>query len=180
MKGWYWIGLIFAAASASCIGTTPEGRARDALGGEAPGVPRGPEHRPGQPCLVCHSPEGDGEEPTFLVAGTVYRPDGVTPAMGASVTIRDAMDREVTATTNRVGNFMIVVDEDLSAPRARADGMLELPWSLTFPLFVDPVSDGSDMRRMRSPIGREGSCAHCHLQEVNEISAGRVVVGATP
>lgn len=35
-----------------------------ALGGEAPGVPHGPTHRPGQPCLLGHS--------NFAVAGTVF------------------------------------------------------------------------------------------------------------
>ena len=42
-----------------------------ALGGETPGIPRGPLHRPGQPCLVCHD-GASGDPAAFSMAGTVF------------------------------------------------------------------------------------------------------------
>ena len=42
-----------------------------ALGPEDPSVPPGPDHRPGQPCLVCHGGSGPASA-QFAVGGTVY------------------------------------------------------------------------------------------------------------
>ena len=53
-------GLVFstiAIALGACVDETHELQVQ-ALGGEAPGVPKGPLHRPGQPCLVCHGEAG--------------------------------------------------------------------------------------------------------------------------
>ena len=61
-----------------------------ALGGEAPGVPQGPLHRPGQPCNVCHGGIGPANL-RFSVAGTVYQ-YSVSPspaANGATVQLQD-------------------------------------------------------------------------------------------
>src|SRR4051794_4421968 len=57
-----------------------------ALGPEDPGVPPGPLHRPGQPCVVCHSRQGPASP--FLVAGTVYSERGSkTPLANVAVDI---------------------------------------------------------------------------------------------
>lgn len=145
--------------ASGCIGTTPDDRARNAL----PAVGRpGPQHRPGQPCLLCHSDRG-GVGPYFSVAGTVYGLDGVTGIAGAQVILVDATGSEYTATTNAVGNFMVY----------------EGDWRPAFPLSVD-VSDGDNIVGMRSPINVEGSCSACHTPQRSETSVGPVEVGAFP
>mgnify|MGYP006976433805 CR=1 FL=1 len=48
----------------------------------------GPNHRPGQPCNVCHSKYG-GATPVFAVAGTVY-PTGHEPDECISSTVTAA------------------------------------------------------------------------------------------
>ena len=61
-----------------------------ALGPETPGVRRGPLHRPGQPCLLCHDGAlGDPQE--FAVAGTVFqRPGNLMPVAEANVELVDS------------------------------------------------------------------------------------------
>ena len=82
-----------------------------ALGGEAPGVPKGPTHRPGQPCLVCHGSQGP-ESPQFSVAGTVYRHlEGKEPSVDTRVRVVDAFGRDRTVITNQVGTFYIYASE---------------------------------------------------------------------
>ena len=63
--------LLIAAGAVFACGDPTHDRAVEVLGGEAPGVPEGPLHRPGQPCVTCHGDSGpaSGE---FSLAGTVY------------------------------------------------------------------------------------------------------------
>src|ERR1019366_4307514 len=78
-----------------------------ALGGEAPSVRRGPLHRPGQPCLLCHD-GALGDPPAFSVAGTVFdRPSASQGVNGATVSLTDANDSGALAVTNSAGNFYV-------------------------------------------------------------------------
>src|SRR5262245_50333962 len=43
----------------------------DKLGPEDPAVPVGPDHRPGQACVLCHSEGGPASSKAFAIAGTV-------------------------------------------------------------------------------------------------------------
>lgn len=117
------------------------------LGPEAEGVPRGPEHRAGQPCTTCHGGDGPGS-PEFAVAGTVFDVRGTSAALpGATVTITDAHGDVRALATNRVGNFYITKDQ----------------WSPAFPLRV-AIDDGKGAHKeMLTTIGRSGSCATCHV-----------------
>lgn len=112
----------------------------------------GPNHRPGQPCNVCHSKYG-GASPVFAVAGTAYTlsMDGkLVPAANVSVTIRDSAGSKRPACTKPSGNFYIEA--------ANWD-------TITYPLAAT-VGD----RNMSSLIGRDGSCASCHkLPDENSI-----------
>jgi hypothetical protein len=123
-----------------------------ALGPENPSVPEGPLHRPGQPCLLCHS--------DFSVAGTVYNDDLVTPLSGATVTLVDSTGSTTQATTNSAGNFFILASD----------------WTPVFPIgsYEDdagmPVfgvtvvgTDPNSPSQMLTHIGRDGSCASCHF-----------------
>src|SRR5205823_5311730 len=77
-----------------------------ALGPEDRNVPPGPLHRPGQPCLLCHSREGEAS--AFLIAGTVYLKKGSpVPYGNATVLITDAASTTYRATTNCAGNFLV-------------------------------------------------------------------------
>src|SRR5437762_1056198 len=68
------------------------------LGPEQPGVRRGPTHRPGQPCLLCHD---DGEATAFSVAGTVFADANSTaPVGGVAVYLIDATAAVFTVSTN--------------------------------------------------------------------------------
>ena len=132
-----------------------------ALGDEAPGIPRGPLHRPGQPCLVCHGEQGPSSH-QFVMAGTVFAVQGQSaPAPGASVTIEDVNGSFFTATTNEAGNFYIPVGE----------------WSPTMPATAS-VSQGKNAQQMSTHISRDGSCAGCHTLTPGPTSPGPVYLVA--
>jgi len=128
----------------------------DRLGPEVSGVPKGPLHRPGQPCLLCHSDAG-GEEP-FSLAGTVYiDAPSATVIDGVEVHIVDSAGKKFSTVTNCAGNFI-----------ARPSD-----YSPDFPCWVS-LRSGNVLREMDSPIYREGSCAACHSDPRNPASAGHV------
>ena len=76
------------------------------LGGEAAGVRPGPLHRPGQPCVLCHSSRGGQSE--FSLAGTVYvDAASPTPIEDVNVRVVDSQNRKFVAQTNCAGNFFV-------------------------------------------------------------------------
>lgn len=129
----------------------------DALGPEAPGVPQGPLHRAGQPCVLCHSSGGPGElEMSF--GGTVYQyPGDPRPLAGAFVDFIDSKGATYTTGTNCAGNFFV----------QPAD------YSPHFPVWITLRYGGIPVE-MSSPIFREGSCAACHVEPKGVDSAGQV------
>jgi len=132
-----------------------------ALGPEAPGVRRGPLHRPGQPCLLCHD-GAIGDPPEFVVAGTIYaRPESAVGLANAVVTMHDATGSMHEATTNAAGNFYLTPQE----------------WAPVFPLHGITVQSAlyGFMVRMQSSVGRDGGCASCHVAPAGPGSPGRVV-----
>jgi hypothetical protein len=143
---------------ASCVDATHDEQVQ-ALGGEAAGVPRGPDHRPGQPCLVCHGGEGPASS-RFSVAGTVYAVfKESAPAVGAQVQVEDITGAVRVPLTNSVGNFYISADQ----------------WEPTYPIQMQ-VTLGPVSNQMLTHVGREGSCAACHQSEVGPASPGPVYV----
>jgi hypothetical protein len=138
-----------------------------ALGGEAPGVRRGPLHRPGQPCLLCHD-GALGDPPAFSVAGTIFDlPSSTQGVDGATVSLTDANGSSFDAVTNAAGNFYVTPAQ----------------WTPTFPLTVAVTSSGLRLT-MKTDIGRDGSCAGCHIDPAGPSSPGHVCLtlddGATP
>jgi hypothetical protein len=129
-----------------------------ALGGETGGRP-GPEHRPGQPCLLCHD-GALGDPKQFSIAGTVLlRPTGTAPAQGATVELKAADGASFEAVTNRAGNFYILPEQ----------------FSPKFPLLTTVAFQGQNIA-MLTNIGRDGSCAGCHVQPAGPSSPGQVYV----
>ncbi|MCC6993982.1 MAG: hypothetical protein IT370_05075 [Deltaproteobacteria bacterium] len=155
-------GLIVMGLVGGCIGDSPEDQQAAALGNQRDGDP---EHRPGQPCLACHSTEYSPGGGAFVLAGTIYMRAGDPDSAGvegAEVIMKDKAGHQFTALTNRTGNFMVTVDSALDAPSQRARGRLRIPWQPVFPVEVSVGIDGVE-KDMETLIWREGSCAGCHV-----------------
>jgi hypothetical protein len=159
------IAALAVVASSACDPVHDDARA--ALGGETAGVPPGPLHRPGQPCLVCH--DGASGDPAALsMAGTLFA-DGnaLTPQAGATVHLMDALGSTASVTTNAAGNFFLT------------------PATFTpkYPVHVTSITLGAASITMHSHIGGNGSCAGCHADPAGPDSPGHVyfqIIGESP
>jgi len=167
----WWLLACGLAAASSC--DPVHNHALDALGPETPGVAKGPLHRPGQPCGLCHD-GALGDPPAFSVAGTVFENAGDRVAFsGATITLTDASGRTYAATTNAAGNFYLTPQDFL--PR--------------YPMHVAVTSSATAFTaavtvKMQSHIGSNGSCAGCHADPPGPDSPGHVYFnqpdGGTP
>ena len=142
-----------------------------ALGGETQGVHKGPLHRPGQPCTLCHD-GAVGDPPGFSIAGTIFEkpPDGMQGASNIVVTMTDSNGSTYSApATNTAGNFYVTSSQ----------------WTPTYPIRTTVlVQSGSIVATMYSQISRSGSCAWCHTLTPGDMSAGPIALvlddGGTP
>jgi hypothetical protein len=153
------LGLAVLAIAGACdVDAVHDGEVA-ALGPEPNGGTPGPNHRPGQPCLVCHG--GSGPASTqFALAGTIYQAQtgALVPQNGASIAVNDATGSKATATTNTAGNFFI----------------LQSQWAPVFPVHVDSVGYNDVSTGMETHIGRDGSCATCHSDPAGGDLVGHV------
>jgi hypothetical protein len=132
------------------------------LGSETAGVPPGADHRPGQPCALCHSERGGESE--FSLAGTVYvDAASLLPIEDVEVRIIDSRERRFVARTNCAGNFFVRPEE----------------FSPDFPIWLSLVR-GNIFRDMDTPVYREASCAGCHADPKGLSSAGHVFLIEDP
>jgi hypothetical protein len=148
-RGYALFGAALVASLASCGDPIIDGGA-SALGKETSGIPKGEFHRAGQPCVVCHQEHGAASDDPFTVAGTVFA--GTARMVGvdrAEIRLTDAAGTKFTTHTNCVGNFFV----------KPAD------WSPSFPILVS-IAKNNIVRNMQGVIGRDGSCAHCHVNAV--------------
>jgi hypothetical protein len=160
-KSWFVGLLLLAVASGSCDPVFDDQIA--SLGPEAPGVRKGPLHRPGQPCVLCHDGT-TGDPPRFTVAGTVYvDANGLTPANGATVALTGADGVEYSAPTNAAGNFYVVPSQFVPA----------------YPMKV-LVTYSNSQAPMYSYVGRDGSCSDCHTDPTTPASAGHIYALGAP
>ncbi len=137
------LSLLFA--SPACSDPIQEGRIEE-LGNEIEGIPKGPLHRAGQPCVVCHSEHGPANDSPFTVAGTIFAgPEVRIGVKDAEIRMTDSVGTKHIAHTNCVGNFFVKPSE----------------WQPKFPILVAVAKRGA-IRRMNSVIGREADCATCH------------------
>ena len=136
----------------------------DALGPAPNGGRPGPEHRPGQPCIVCHGGSGPASA-QFSMGGTIYLIKGQTdPAPNVVVKITDSRGQTHSVTTNKVGNFYIPVAE----------------WDPTPPHSVELHFGDTYVNPMGTKIGRDGSCANCHFGKPGPSTPGPVYLATDP
>lgn len=151
----------------------------DKLGGEAQGVPAGPLHRPGQPCVLCHDGNGPGSM-VLLFGGTVYQSfDTKVPMVGAIVHFRDSAGKDYRTATNCAGNFFVVDgDYEPNWPvfvKVEYAITVNLPTGpvtqLLSPTMTSPIyeTDGSTVSGLR-----DHSCAYCHSDPPGTASVGHV------
>jgi hypothetical protein len=134
-----------ALAVSSCSDPELSGGAA-ALGKETTGIPKGEFHRAGQPCVVCHTDQGAASDKPFVIAGTIFSgPVRMVGVKNVEVRMTDTEGTKFTAKTNCVGNFFVTTSD----------------WSPHFPILV-AIGKDNIVRQMQGPIGRDGSCAHCH------------------
>jgi hypothetical protein len=139
----------------------------ESLGDEKPGVPEGPLHRPGQPCVLCHDGSGPGDS-VFSLAGTVYQTEGQpVPFVNALVKFTDSVGRTHEVGTNCAGNFFVV--------KTDYEPVYPVWVKLQFGFQVTPGDPHLPFYQpMGTPIYREGSCAKCHGSKVSAESKGPV------
>jgi hypothetical protein len=142
-----------------------------ALGPEDPNVPPSAEHRPGQPCVLCHGGSRPGDfAPRLELGGTVYLynpiyfcqsgvsvPAPLQPVAGVEVQVLDANNQSRVMMTNSAGNFML----------------LDQGNTLAYPLWLKVRYNGVSVP-MDSRVFRDGSCATCHGMQYGPDSAGPV------
>ncbi len=105
-------GLLVAAIATAVVVPSCSDPVHDqevqALGPENPQIPPGEYHRAGQPCTVCHGPEGPAET-QFAIAGTIFWNPyslGSTGYNNAYIAMVDSNGQQSPPIyTNCVGNF---------------------------------------------------------------------------
>jgi hypothetical protein len=161
-----WIVLACALAATSCGNPAVDARI-EALGEENPNVEPSQYHRPGQPCVLCHS-EYEGEEPLMSVGGTIFGTSGErVPVEGVIVKMWDSSGSYFEAVTNCIGNFY--VEKEKWDPNFPLHVEMEYP----VPGAVDPETGQTETRviSMGTRISRDGSCAGCHVDNKLDMSA---------
>lgn len=157
------LSSLLAVSLGGCLGVpTPAEEQANAIGHHD----EGPEHNPGQPCVLCHS--------AITVGGTVFlqQSDPDTNGLGGvTITLTDEEGRDFRAVSNRAGNFYF------------AEGGFQdaAPLSFTpvFPLHAR-IEQGGLEQEMRTPIHRERSCSACHSGEPDVDSVGRIYLMDPP
>jgi len=144
------------------------------LGEEQDGFPESPIHRPGQPCVLCHS-DYFGAEPQMVLGGTVFvepeEPGGpLLGAPGYEIRLLDSQG-EITGqgliTTNECGNFWVTEEQFQPAYPLRVE------------VFGPSLADADrsvQISVMSTRIGRDGSCGGCHAEPVSPLSPGAILI----
>ncbi len=149
--------IALVSVSFSCAADPVRERQIAALGGETPGIPHGPLHRAGQPCGLCHGPEGP-DNPEFSLSGTIYR--GVSsrsPLKGATIHFIDSTGEQRTTESNCAGNFFVRKSE----------------WSPTWPIW-SKIEYSAKVVEMTSAVFREMSCSACHADPASPSTVGHL------
>ena len=157
-------GVVLVGSLGSSCNLDPVHRAGvNNLGAEQPGLypPESAYHRPGEPCALCHSAAGPADL-QFVLAGTIFwGPDRYDRRVNkAYVRIGGPEKTTKCFVTNCNGNFFV---------RSEDYKNLKFPLLVSVERVIDPGGPGPTaeksirVRRMSSHIGREASCATCHI-----------------
>jgi hypothetical protein len=158
-------GIVFVAGFGSSCNLDPVHRAGvNNLGDEnSEQYPVESEwHRPGEPCALCHSKDGPADE-EFVLGGTVFwGPDRYDRRVDqAYVRIGGPEKTTKCFVTNCNGNFFVRPDDYKN---------LKFPLLVSVERVVNPGGPNKALdeksiavRRMSGHIGREPSCATCHI-----------------
>ena len=122
-------------------------------------------HNTGKDCLTCHSVEGAGRG-IFTVAGSIYKPDGVTPYPNLKV--------KLFAGENRLGSPVAVLDVDGNGnffttkeiARAYGDGDADVGY-----LYPSVISENGEYKMPTAYSLSVGGCNSCHGVDVARIFA---------
>lgn len=148
-------GLPLAVLAVAC-GNPITDDAIEMWGGELANVPPSEHHRPGQPCVLCHSVAG-GASPKLLLGGTIFSDQtSFLPVEGAEVVIYDAVGDSYTMKSNCIGNFYL--EEGDKGPQFPLAAEIRCP---TYSPSGEPL-ESPKVVSMTSWISRDGSCATCH------------------
>ena len=124
-------------------------------------------HRPGEPCALCHNKDGPADT-TFVLAGTVFwGPDRYDRRVDqAYVRVGGPAGTTKCFVTNCNGNFFVTADQypNLTFPILITVERTKLPGGADF------ANDEKSLvvRRMSGHIGREASCATCHILGIRD------------
>ncbi len=157
-------GMVFLAGFGSSCNLDPVHRAGvNNLGAENSSQypPESEYHRPGEPCALCHSKEGPATN-EFVLAGTIFwGPDRYDRRVDqAYVRVGGPEKTTKCFVTNCNGNFYVTADDykNLKFPLLVSVERVNLPGG------PGPNDEKSiAVRRMSGHIGREPSCATCHI-----------------
>ncbi len=126
-----------------------------------------PNMHPGLACINCHTVNGEGEAPIFLLAGTVYptahEPDDCVggPVDGttkATIEVTDANGQLISMTANASGNFFY------TAPAG----------AVVMPITAKVLYDGRE--RVMASAQSSGDCNSCHTQDGTQGAPGRILL----
>lgn len=118
----------------------------------------GPLMRPGENCMTCHTGGGQAPDQRWTIAGTVYTTATDGSGMGVSgvnIIVTDANSKQVTLTSNAVGNFY---SKEL----------------VSFPLSTE-LRRGANVQKMAMKVST-GACASCHNQPSSGGAPGRLFI----
>jgi hypothetical protein len=157
-------GVLCVAGLGSSCNLDPVHRAGvNNLGSEQPDLypPESEYHRPGEPCALCHSKAGPADN-EFILAGTIFwGPDRYDRRVDQAYVRIGGPDKTTKCfVTNCNGNFFVPPDDYKN---------LKFPLLISVERVQNPGGNGPDdeksikIRRMTSHIGREPSCATCHI-----------------
>jgi len=154
--------LVTLSISGGCTDPVRDAQIQ-ALGDET--GPIGPDHRPGQPCVLCHSAGGPASNKPFALAGTIYKnATDDTGAKDITVQFVDARGQgpfQLPLPTSDSGNFYVPLED-----------WPKLAFPVRVALYTDP--NKAPVQTMKSLIGREGSCNYCHRPNVIPEAGGKL------
>jgi len=121
---------------------------------------------PGQPCIACHTTQGEGEAPIFALAGTVFAgghvPDNCQPTAAQTADLTQA---QVVVTDKNNKTYTMSVS---------SDGNFSHSGTVAFPITAKVVYMGKE-RAMVTPQ-TSGDCNTCHTADGANGAPGRIAL----